>query len=180
MNEISTDKNKFENTVSVLCVCVMKMSVQSWNFSLSSKSDEHNCADDRNNNVKNDPNSNKTIIALPEENNHQIDSQLCDRIDDDVKLKWKNIEKIKAENDSHDMRSNDSHSSDSIDPIKNSAAINFSVDSILSGVNLTQTYKKDTTKSTDTPKTTIADDFNRIHRPMPMRYLSNSNVFQGN
>lgn len=161
---------------------VMKMSVQSRNFSLCSKSDEQYSADDRNNNVKNDQNSNKTIkkpIELAEENNHQIDSQSCGRIDDDVKFKCTNSEKLKIENYLHDIRSNDSHSSDSIDAIKNSAALNFSVDSILSGV-----CNKDAAKITDTPmaipKPTIADDFNRIHRPMPMRYVSNSNIFQGN
>lgn len=165
---------------------VMKMSsVLSRNFSLCSKVDES--ADDRNNNVKNDQNSNKTIkkaIELAEENNHQIDSQSCGRIDDDIQFKCENSEKFKIEHYPHDVRSNDSHSNDSIDTIKNGAAINFSVDSILSGVNLTQTCNRDTAKLTDTPiaipKSTIADEFNRIHRPMPMRYVSNSNIFQGN
>lgn len=172
---------KFENTVSV--VRVLKMSVQSRNFSLCSTNDEQYCVDDRNNNVKNDQNSNKTIkkpIELVEENSRQIDLQSCGRIDDDAKFKCKNSEKFKIENYSHDVQSNDSHSNDSIGTIKSSAAINFSVDSILSGVNPTQACNKDTAKLTDTPKPTIADDFNRIHRPMPMRYLSNSNIFQGN
>lgn len=158
------------------------MSVQSRNFSLSSKNDEQYPTDDRNNNVKNDQNSNKTInkpIELAAENSHQIDSQSCGRIDDDVEFKCKNSEKFKIENCSHDMRSNDSHSNDSIDATKHCAALNFSVDSILSGL-----CNKDTAKLTDTPmaipKSTIADDFNRIHRPMPMRYMSNSNIFQGN
>lgn len=157
------------------------MSVYSRNFPMCSKNDEQYSADDRNNNVKNGQNSNKTIkqsTELAEENHHQIDLQLCGRIDDEVKLKCKNSEKFQMENYSHDIRSNDSHSSDSIDTIKNSSAINFSVDSILSGVNQTKTYNKDTLNAI--PKSTIADDFNRIHRPMPMRYTSNSTIFQGN
>lgn len=157
------------------------MSVYSKNFPMCSKNDEQYSSDDRNNNVKNGQNSNKTIkqsTELAEENNHKFDLQLCGRIDNEVKFKCKNSEKFKMENYSHDIRSNDSHSSDSIDTIKNSSAINFSVDSILSGVNQTQTYNKDTLNAI--PKSTIADDFNRIHRPMPMRYMSNSNFFQGN
>lgn len=161
----------------------MKMSVHSRNFPLCSQNDEPHCADDRNNNVKNGRNSNKTIkqsIELAEENNHQIDLQLCGRTDDDeVKFQCKNSEQFKMENYAHDIRSsNDSHSNDSIDAIKISSAINFSVDSILSGMNVTQTYNKDTSNAL--PKSTTADEFSRIHRPMPMRYMSNSNIFQGN
>lgn len=85
---------------------------------------------------------------------------------------------------SHDIPSNDSHLNDSIDTTRNSAALNFSVDSILNSVNVAQICNKDKLKSSNTsiaiPKSTIADDFNRIHRPMPMRYVSGSNIFQGN
>lgn len=184
MNEISTDKNKFEfvrksqfkfeDTVSM-----METSVHSRNFSLYSKSDEQYSADDRNNNVKNGQNSNKSIkksTELAEENNHQIDLQLWDRTDNGLKSKSKNSETYKMESYSHDIRSHDSHSNDSTDTTKNSAAINFSVDSILNSVNVT--CNKDTSKLADA--STVADDFSRIHRPMPMRYVSNSNIFQGN
>lgn len=174
----SQSQFEFEDTVSV--VCAMEMSVHSRNFPLYSKSDEQYSTDDRNNNVKNGQNSNKSIkksTELVEENNHQIDSQLWGRTDDELKFKWKNSEKYKMENYLHEIRSNDSQSNDSIDTTKNSAAINFSVDSILNSANVTQTYNKETSKLTDT---SIADDFNRIHRPMPMRYVSSSNIFQGN
>lgn len=158
----------------------MEMSVHSRNFSLNSKSDEQYFADDRNNNVKNGQNSKKLI----EESNHRIEVQLWNGIGDKLQLKCKNSEKYKMECHSHDLRSNDSHSNDSVDATKNSAAINFSVDSILNSVNVAQICNKDTSKLTDTsiaiPKSTIADDFNRIYRPMPMRYVSGSTIFQGN
>lgn len=190
MNEISTDKNKLKSIrkryLNYL-ILVLDMSVRSQNFSLNSKSDEQYSADERNNNVKNGQNSNKSIeasIETIEEITHRVDLQLWSQFDDDLQLDCKNNEKYKMEYHSADIRSNDSHSNDSIDTTKTSSVLNFSVDNILSNVNVAQVCNRDKLKSTGTsiaiPKSTIADDFNRIHRPMPMRFMSGSNIFQGN
>lgn len=160
------------------------MSVYSRNVSLYlNDNDERYSIDDRNNNVKN---SNKSIensveLTAVQTNNDHVELQLTNRNDAESKLKCNNSgENVKMENNSNDKRS-----SDSIETTKNSVTINFSVDSILNSPNASQTCNKDTLKLTDAsaaiPKsTTLADDFSRIHRPMPMRYVSNSNIFQGN
>lgn len=148
----------------------MKMSVYNRNFSLYlNNNDKQHSIDYRNNNVKNSNKSFENAIESTkvQTNNDQIDMPLSSENGNDAQLKCKNgIDSCKMQND---IRSNQSHSNESIETTKPSATINFSVDSILNSGT-----------SNAISKPTINDDFSRIHRPMPMRYMPNSNIFQGN
>lgn len=165
------------------------MSVHARNFVVCSKEDEQFGADDRNNNLRNDQGTEKSIEkqrTMIDENNSGFDVQQWNRTDDSHR-KYQSGQH-KTDRHSNEIQSRDSHSSELVATTKSNTSINFSVDSILSSTNVTR--KCGTDKLSDavnnspigrcnSPKSTSIDDFNRIHRPMPMRYLPNPSLFQG-
>lgn len=161
----------------------MEMSVYSRNVAMYSKEDEQYTSDDRNNNVKNVQMSNKPL-TMHEEHHKQIDFQIKTRTDDELQLKCENNDKFQAEKCGTDTRSNDSNLDELAAATKSSVPLNFSVDSILGSTNAPQKCDKGGFKQSIAPmalsKFSVMDDFNRIHRPMPMRYVSASSIYQGN
>lgn len=147
----------------------MEMNVHARKFAVYSMAEEQFVADDKNNNLKNDQiiEKQQTVIQTT---NKKIDLQI-----DELRLKYQNNDE-QMEKHSIDMRS-----SDLVGSTKSSTALNFSVDSILSSTN---SLKKNDTEIVDhktvSSQHLISGEDYRIYRPMPMRYLSNPQLLQGN
>ncbi|XP_055326540.1 homeobox protein H2.0 [Sitodiplosis mosellana] len=152
----------------------MEMNVHSKKFALCSKADEQLVTDDRNNNLKNDQLTEKQQTMIQE--NNEITTQW--KQIDELRLKFQNSEQ-NMDKHSSDTHSNDSHSSGPMETIKSSAAINFSVESILNGSSCTKKCdienvdQKSLERGHSPQKSAIPEDCSRIYRPMPMRYVSN-------
>lgn len=148
----------------------MEMNIHARKFAVYSNSDEQLAADDRNNNMKN-----VQIMEIQQTTMRETNTKTNLQIDE-FRLRCQNNER------KMEKHSSDTHSSDSIETTKSSNAINFSVDSILSTSNWMR--KSDTQhvdlKSASSHKITAIDDCSRVYRPMPMRYVSNAPLFQGN
>lgn len=176
----------------------MEMSVQSRNLVMYPKKDEQ-FVDDRNNNVKNDHISEKTIekpsTVIETISYSGFDTtQQWDRASERCHRKYRNdyLNHHKMEKQPNDLQTSDSCASElATTTTKSNIVINFSVDSILSNSNRTKNYDSEKVKLSDAAKNSSInrcnpselasfDDFNRIHRPLPMRYLPNPNLFQGN
>lgn len=148
------------------------MNVHARKFAVYSNANEQLATDDRNNNLKN-----VQITAIQQTAMRETSTKTNLQIDE-FRLRYQNSERKMEKN------SSDTHSSESIVSIettKSNNAINFSVDSILSTSNWMK--KNDTqhvdAKSTSIHKFSAIDEFSRVYRPMPMRYVSNAPLFQG-
>lgn len=60
------------------------------------------------------------------------------------------------------------------------APINFSVDSILSNTHVRAADTDNVNRKSSVSVVKSSDDYSRIYRPLPMRYVSNPSIFQGN
>lgn len=149
----------------------MEMNVHSRKFALYLKEDEQLVNDDRNNNLKS--------VQLTEKQEKQQWNQM-----NEMRLKFKNSEQI-MEKHLNDTHSNDSHSSGPVEMIKTNTIINFSVESILNGSSCTKKCDTESIESNSfekvisPQKSTVPEDFSRIYRPMPMRYISNPTIYHG-
>ncbi|XP_031626443.1 homeobox protein H2.0-like [Contarinia nasturtii] len=86
------------------------------------------------------------------------------------------------EKNTSDMPSKKTHSLEMVEAAKSCTAINFSVDSILNSClkkTDAETDQKSYEKAVSPQKSFFAEDYGRLYRPMPMRYISNSSLYQG-
>lgn len=166
------------------------MSVHVRNLVVSSKEDEKFVDDDRNNNLKNDQVIDESIErqrTMIDQHHSEFDIQKWHRNENSQRKHQSGQHKM--ERHSSDIRSSELYSSKLVTTTKSNTSINFSVDSILNGSNVTKKCDAerfsdiDINSSVDYSNSltsTIADDFKRIHRPMPMRYLHSPGLLQGN
>lgn len=161
------------------------MSIQARKFAVFSKEEEQRGADDRNNNLQNGPAVEQNIIERQSMviDSRKTDSEPLNQIDE-LRLKYQNSEQ-KMEKHANETRSHDLQSMEMAATTKCNTAINFSVDSILSNSNWTKKSDanslncKSSESSVSLPKSSTPEDFNRIHRPMAMRYVTNPALYQG-
>lgn len=174
----------------------MEMSVHSRNLVMYPKRDEQ-FFDDKNNNVKNDHMSDKTIekqsTVIENIGYSKFDIQQWDRTSERCQRKYRSDYRHHhtMEKQPNDLQTSDSCASELAATTKSNTVINFSVDSILSNSNQTKNCDSEKVEPLDAAKnlsinrcnaTELAnfDDLNRIYRPLPMRYLPNPNLFHGN
>lgn len=173
----------------------VEMSVHSRNLIMYTKGDEQIVIDERNNNVKNDHITKKSIekqtlmnegIDLTNYESHQWNSgNVAQR---KINSEYQHRHHHKMEKHPSDLHLNDLNAIELVPTTKINTAINFSVDSILGSSKSTKQFDAETVNATNNltveqiipPKCCNFVDLNRIHRPMPMRYLPNQNHYHGN
>lgn len=161
------------------------MSIRARKFAVYSQEEEQIDADDRNNNLQNGQVTEQNMIEKQPMvmDSRKTDSEALNQIDE-LRLKYQNSEE-KMEKHANETQSNDSQSIEMAQTTKCNTAINFSVDSILSNSNWAKKIDvnsfnfKSSESSVSLPKLSTTEDFNRIHRPMPMRYMTNPSLYPG-
>lgn len=119
-----------------------------------------------------------------DKNNNKFDKQQSNQISDASKNCFRG-DKTNDSNRKQNLCEKKNQHADDKNNLKNDAAINFSVDRILDN-SLSDNKKINFNKSNDvglgmssTAATKINDDFNRLFRPMPIRYHPNATPFTG-
>lgn len=87
------------------------------------------------------------------------------------------------EKESSEMPTKKPTSLETVETTKSSTTINFSVDRILNSCVKkadAESDQKSFEKAISSQKSNFTEDCSRLYRPMPMRYISNSSLYQGN